>query len=102
MKWAVVAYYPDNELSGGSGEVLQSMAMLCEAGELAVDDLELDVAVQTRVEVGEGDGLLELGAPFLFVIEGDEDSVCGGVYPDPVVEEVNRSPSRAACFDLGR
>ena len=45
VEWVIVTYDPGDELNGDSDEVLHSMAVFCEARELAVWDLELDVAV---------------------------------------------------------
>ena len=43
-EWVIVTHHPGDELSGDSG-VLQSVTVFRKAGELAVDDLELDVVV---------------------------------------------------------
>ena len=45
IEWVIVTYHPDDEFSGDSDEVLHSMAVFREARELAVEDLELNVAV---------------------------------------------------------
>ena len=50
--------------------------------------------------MGECGGVLELGSPFLFVIDAGEESVSNGVYPGPVDEEVDSLFSRVDCFGL--